>query len=83
MATEGTASILDITHVSRQPAVRAVCPLSDQELNDHFGTTQPTREQVTRNMAFMDDIGRGEGRFIVTYVDGRPTEILFCGYSFD
>ena len=30
-----------------------------------------------------DDIGRGQGVYVVVYEDGEPNEYFFAGYSFD
>src|SRR4051812_4095298 len=46
MGAEGTASILDIMQVSDRPEYCSVCPLADAQLEELFGTTQPTREMI-------------------------------------
>lgn len=83
MEADGTASILDITTVSDEPDVCAVAPLSDEDLKAHFGTPRPTRQDIKRNVAFFEQIERGQGVYIVAYMAGLPHEILFAGYSFD
>lgn len=93
---DGTQSILDMTRISAQPEDFAVCPLSEDELREILGTTQPTRrlvEALLLNEAEIDDwhswqrfwesIGRGTGRYIVLYQEEQPTEIFIAGYSFD
>jgi hypothetical protein len=80
---DGTRSILDLDHVSDEPEYFAVTPLSEQVLQQLYGTTQPTRSMVEKDMDFLDDIERGQGVSIVLYKDGRPDEIFFAGYSFD
>ncbi len=92
-APDGTQSILDITHVSDRPGMHAVCPLTTDELQEIFQTTQSTRETVEAILlneedyeaweAFWESIGRGEGRYVIVYEKGKPTEIFFAGYSFD
>ncbi len=92
-APDGTQSILDITHIADQPEMCAVCPLTESELQEIFQTTQPTRETVEAILlneedyeswaAFWESIGRGEGRYVIVYEKGKPTEIFFAGYSFD
>ena len=83
MGANGTASILDVTHVSDKADFCAVRPLLDQELDLYFGTTRPTRETVEQNMEFFEAIERGQGVYIVVYLNGKPSEIFFGGYSFD
>jgi hypothetical protein len=38
---------------------------------------------VEANMDFMEEIERGHGVYIILYLDGKPDEICFAGYSFD
>jgi len=80
---DGTRSILDLDHFSDEPDFCAVTPLSEEALEQLFGTTQPTRAMIEKNMDFFEDIERGQGRSIVAYKDGHPDEIFFAGYSFD
>jgi hypothetical protein len=80
---EGTASILDIMQVSDSPGMCSVCPVPDARLEALFGTAQPTRQMVESNMDFYEDIGRGEGIYIVVYKDAAPHEYCFAGYSVD
>ena len=82
-AEEGTASILDIMNVGVTPEICSVCPLSDEDLESYFGTTEPTHEMILENQDFYEPIGRGEGIYITVYKDGRPNEYFFAGYSFD
>jgi len=92
----GTGSILDLSRVDSAPDFFTVCPLDDQELMRLFGTTKPTRDLLesalinpktdsARKTAglFWEQIGRGEGRYIVIHSDSEPREIFFVGYSFD
>ncbi len=79
----GTRSILDLDHVSEFPELCAVAPLSANELQDLYSTTQPTREMVEQKMDFLEDVERGQGVYIILYQDDQPREILFAGYSFD
>jgi hypothetical protein len=80
---DGTRSILDISEISDQPQPCAACPLSDDALQDLYGTEKPTREAVEANMNFLEDIDRGHAVYIILYDHGHPTEVLFAGYSFD
>jgi hypothetical protein len=83
MGADGTASILDITHIAGEPDFFAVAPLPAEELVRLYGTEQPTREMIKRNMDLYEEIDRGQGVYIIAYKDGKPSEIFFAGYSFD
>jgi hypothetical protein len=83
MDADGTASILDMTHVAEEPDFCAVTRLPMDELLRLFGTDEPTREMIVAQQDFYEDIQRGHGIYIVTYKNGRPSELFFAGYSFD
>jgi hypothetical protein len=80
---DGTRSILDLSKISQEPEFGAVTPLPASVIKQYFGTTEPTREMIERNMDFFDDLDRGHGASIVVFKDGRPSEIFFAGYSYD
>jgi hypothetical protein len=90
---DGTKSILDIESISDTPEPCAACPLSEDELQEIFKTVKPTREVIEAVLfnaaepggreGFWGSIARGEGRYIIVYQEGQPTEIFFAGYSFD
>jgi hypothetical protein len=93
-APDGTTSILDIEYISDIPQPSAACPLSENELQEIFKTVEPKREQIEAILihetepadgweVFWESIERGEGRYIIVYQEGQPTEIFFAGYSFD
>lgn len=58
-------------------------PVPDDVLEELYGTTEPTRAMVEKNMDFFEDVDRGHGVYILLYKDGHPDEVLFAGYSFD
>lgn len=80
---DGTRSILDLDHVSKQPEFGAVSPLSESILQNMYGTAKPTRAMVENNMDFLEDVQRGHGVYLVLYQDGKPDGICFAGYSYD
>jgi hypothetical protein len=80
---DGTRSILDLERISDEPDFSAVTPLSGHALRELYGTTQPTREMIEKNMDFFEELDRGHGTSIVVFKDGIPSEILFAGYSYD
>jgi hypothetical protein len=81
-AEEGTHAILDIESVATVPSLGTVSPLTTQQLESLFGTTQPTRamvEQAQSHYATLRD--RWQGLYIIVYRDGTPDEIFFTGFS--
>ena len=83
VSEDGTRSILDLDHVSEFPEFCAVAPLEYEELESLYGTAQPTRQMVERNMDFLENVERGHGVYIILYKDDQPDEVFFAGYSFD
>jgi len=80
---DGTRSILDIDRVGNEADFGVARRLSEDELQEHFGTTTPTREQVIEVMP-TEDIERGEAVCLTGYDEvGYPVEIFFAGYSCD
>jgi hypothetical protein len=79
----GTASILDIMHVSENQEYSSVSPLLNDDLNYFFNTTMPTHEMIEQNQDIYDDIERGCGIYIIVYKNEKPDEIYFAGYSID
>jgi hypothetical protein len=82
----GTQSILDIRGVSSRIASGVAAPLADEKLRDLFGTTTPTSEQLTeeRESELYEMLPtRGECLYVVVYEGGKPSEVVFYGYSWD
>jgi hypothetical protein len=80
---DGTRSILDITEISDEPQFCAASPLGDDVLEELYHTKQPTRAAVEANTDFLENIERGHAVYIILYDRGRPTEVMFAGYSVD
>ena len=76
------ASILDLDHIADEADFGAVTAVPEEILEDLYGTIQPTRAMIEKNMDFFEGIDRGQGIYIVAYKNGQPHEILFAGYSF-
>jgi hypothetical protein len=88
----GTHTILDTSRITTADDDRfgAISPLSSTELNQVFGTPQPSASDFARvyqpgpagplgNLA-----GEGwSGRSMVIYKNGTPDEVYFWGYSGD
>jgi hypothetical protein len=79
----GTRSILDMTRISRKPEAGALVPLESGKLIELYGTEQPTREMVEANMEFFAELERGHGIYLTIYQNGRPSQLLIAGYSYD
>lgn len=61
-----------------------VYPLSTQELIRMFGTDHPTHEQIENKMFdLMSSCPRYTGKYLVSYTNNQPDEILFVGKSGD
>jgi hypothetical protein len=80
---DGTRSILDVGGIAEERDFCAAAPLSKDEVVRYFGTTQPTKEMVSRSLDFMESIERGHCVYFTIFKDGRPNELFFAGYSFD
>ncbi len=80
---EGTRSILDIEAISEEQDFSVAAPLSTEGLQGYFGTVQPTKEMISRKLAFLGSVERGHCIYITVFEDGQPSELFFGGYSFD
>jgi hypothetical protein len=85
----GTRSILDIAHVAPAPfdgsgmPYFTAFPLDQADVENLFGTSKPSREQIETNQRMWDRIERGSAVYTVVFDRGEPHEIFFGGYSFD
>jgi hypothetical protein len=82
-AESGTRSILDIIGVAEEPDFFIAAPLPNAKLEQYFGTVQPTKEMVSKTLKFIEAIERGHCIYFTVFEDGRPSELIFAGYSFD
>ncbi len=82
-AEEGTRSILDIETVSDWPDHGVASPLSEEDVERYFGTSQPTKEMVSGKLKFLTAIARGRCVYFTVFESGQPSELFFGGYSFD
>ena len=80
---DGTRSIIDLERVSDEPELGTVTALADEQLQELFGTTRPSREMVERNDDLWENLDRGQGVYIILYKNDQPSELYFAGYSFD
>ena len=80
---DGTRSILDILRIGSKPDHFVAAPLTPAEYQRYFGTDKPALESIQECDDLWDDIERGMARYVFTYENGRPTKIVFLGYSFD
>lgn len=90
---DGTRSILDLDTIADAPydedadeePYGKVFPVSDDQLIDWFGTTEPDRAMVDGDDAdgMWESLDRGWGIYFALYKDGAPHALFFAGYSFD
>jgi hypothetical protein len=75
--SEGTHSIIDITWRSQ------LHELSSDAVKQLFGTTKPTRDDVTKVDVIASTVGRNHCAYFNVYLEGEPSEIFFFGFSGD
>lgn len=81
---EGTRSVLDVVGIAESPRVGYAGPLPREVLATALGTVRPTRRLfLERKSAVFDALGRGEAGYVVCWSGGRPSEVVFFGWSFD
>jgi hypothetical protein len=80
----GTHSIIDMANgVSASPRFATVSPLTTEELIDAFGTVTPSSDQVRAWIVTSGGRDRWVGTYVVSYRDGEPDKLHFCGFSGD
>ena len=75
--SEGTHSIIDIAKQSQ------LHELPSATVKQLFGTTNPTRDDVTRVDVIASAVGRNHCSHFTVYKDGAPSELFFFGFSGD
>jgi hypothetical protein len=81
---EGTCSVIDVTEIGDAPGASCAGPFPPDVLKAALGTVKPTRAVAEERMsALYELLGRGDAAYVVCYVQGKPSEVLFLGYSFD
>ncbi len=86
---QGTHSILDIRHISHEPTMYSVSPLSADRVKELFGTDKPELSQfendfteASRDETELFDEGENwQGIYLTLYKDGHPSHIFFHGMS--
>lgn len=91
MGENGTHSIIDVLTVvpyemgEQEPGT--VCAFTDEEYEDYFSSTRPTRADWDRfrcDSVFDEYVAeRWTGRAMVLWAGDAPSEIAFWGYSGD
>ena len=81
---EGTCSVIDVSEISDEPGIGRAGPFPADVLKEAFGTVHPTKVQVEEGMQKLFDLlERGYAAYVVCFAKGKPSEVLFLGYSFD
>jgi hypothetical protein len=71
-------------HRCRRDADRCKSRRDSKHRGDLFGTDKPTEETVLKHLSdVLRPIDRGHCFYVITYRDGKPSSILFAGYSYD
>jgi hypothetical protein len=91
MGDHGTHTIIDVLEIvpydmgEQEPGT--VCAFTDDEYEDFFGSTRPTRpdwERFRSDPLFTEYVAaRWTGRAMVLWADDAPSEVAFWGYSGD
>lgn len=79
----GSGSLLDIVSVSDSPELLSVCGLSQDELQEFFGTERPSLTEIQKCALFWESFDRGEARAVTLYEGGKPIKICFAGWTID
>lgn len=80
----GTRSILDVMVVAKKPGPGVASPFHPQDVEDLFGVANPSPALVDNHLELLvEDVPRGECRYLVMHEAGKPTEILFAGWSYE
>lgn len=80
----GTCSVIDVTEIADAPGLGVAGPLPPAVLKEALGTVRPTRAQAESGIArLFAAIDRGYAAYVVCFSAGKPSEVLFLGYSFD
>ena len=81
---DGTCSVIDVSEIGDAPGVACAGPFPPDVLKEALGTVKPTRAVVEERMsALYELLDRGWAAYVVCYAQGKPSEVLFLGYSFD
>lgn len=83
-AEDGTHSILDIQHTALQRDFAVALPMPASRIQEWFGTTEPTHEQVEEySLDVAEELDRWEALYLTVFRDGKPHEYAFIGCSGD
>jgi hypothetical protein len=81
---DGTCSVIDVSEIADEPDIGRAGPFPAEILKDALGTVRPTRAQAEDGLSnLFDQLERGYAAYVVCFEKGRPSEVLFLGYSFD
>ncbi|HEY3637097.1 MAG TPA: hypothetical protein VGK90_03015 [Rhizomicrobium sp.] len=72
-----------MSQIGAVPDYDAVALIGDDALQEYFGTTKPTAEDVEDCDELFEEIDRGQGVYFVVYENEEPSQIFFAGYSYD
>ena len=80
----GTCSVIDVAEIGDAPGMACAGPFPAEVLKDALGSVRPTRAQAEGGIAGLyAHLERGDAAYVVCFAKGKPSEVLFLGYSFD
>ena len=80
----GTHSIIDILEIDETDDLHQSGKISEASLLEMFSTLKPTKQQVqSKEMELESYRGRWLCTFLIVYLDDKPHEYFFTGYSGD
>ncbi|WP_254513568.1 hypothetical protein [Anatilimnocola floriformis] len=81
---EGIGNVLDLTGVSKKRQMHTATPLSDKELVELVGSTQPDLPQAQKSIYKINGVlERGDCVCFAFYAEGQPAGWYFVGNTID
>jgi hypothetical protein len=84
VAEDGTHSVLDIEQTGPTRGFGVAAPMPLSRIRQHFGTEEPTREQIEESWGdAAEGLDRWQAYYVAVYREGKPHEYAFIGCSGD
>jgi len=81
---DGTCSVIDVSGIGDAPGPACAGPFPADVLKDALGSVRPTRTEAEAGLSKLyTHLERGDAAYVVCFEKGRPSHVLFLGYSFD
>jgi hypothetical protein len=83
-AESGTCSVLDVYEVGDAPGPGVAGPIPPERVRDVVGVDRPSLSELEASLdEFYEALDRGSAAYFVCHENGRPSQYLFIGMSFD